>query len=113
MRPVPWLSVEDDASVSTKPHSGKSRGGAVDDVVATWRSVLGDRADVLTRDDAAGRSWFGALQPAVRPRIGDVVVACRSDHAIVSTSDFSYEATLIGLHGSLTAEEMLIPLLVS
>jgi len=45
--------------------------------------------------------------------IGDVVVACRSDHAIVSTSDFSYEATLIGLHGSLTAEEMLIPLLVS
>ena len=89
------------------------RGGAVDDVVATWRSVLGDRADVLTRDEAAGLGWFGTLQPAVRPRIGDVVVACRADHAIVSTADFSYEATLVGLHGSLTAEEMLIPLLVS
>jgi hypothetical protein len=40
-------------------------------------------------------------------------VACRADHAIVSTADFAYEATLVGLHGSLTAEEMLIPLLVS
>ena len=89
------------------------RGGAVDDVVATWRSLLGDRAEVLTRDEAAGRGWFGTLLPAVRPRIGDVVVACRDDHAIVSTADFSYEATLVGLHGSLTAEEMLIPLLVS
>ena len=88
------------------------RGGAVDDVVATWRSVLGERADVLTRDEASGRGWFGDLQPAVRPRIGDVVVACRADHAIVSTADFAYEATLIGLHGSLTPEEMLIPLLV-
>jgi hypothetical protein len=40
------------------------------------------------------------------------VVACRADHAIVSTADFSYEATLVGLHGSLTPEEMLIPVLV-
>ena len=88
------------------------RGGAVEDVVATWRSVLGDRAEVLTRDEAAGRGWFGALQPTVRPRIGDVVVACRDDTAVVSTADFAYEATLVGLHGSLTPEEMLIPMLV-
>ena len=59
-----------------------------------------------------GAAGSGPLQPAVRPRIGDVVVACRADHAIISTSDFAYEATLVGLHGSLTAEEMLIPILV-
>ena len=35
------------------------RNGAVDDVAATWRSVLGDRADVLTREEAIGRGWFG------------------------------------------------------
>jgi hypothetical protein len=87
--------------------------GAVDDVVATWRSVLGDKAEVLTRDEAAGRGWFGPLTPAVRPRIGDVVVACRDDAAVVSTADFGYEATLVGLHGSLTPAEMLIPMLVS
>ena len=88
------------------------RNGAVDDVAATWRSVLGDRADVLTREEAIGRGWFGAVEPLVLPRLGDVVVACRGDHAVISTADFSYEATLIGLHGSLTADEMLIPLLV-
>ena len=88
------------------------RNGAIDDVAATWRSVLGDRADVLTREEAIGRGWFGPVEPLVLPRLGDVVVACRGDHAVVSTVDFAYESTLIGLHGSLTADEMLIPLLV-
>ena len=88
------------------------RTGAVDDVAATWRSVLGDRADVLTRDEALARGWFGAVEPQVLPRIGDVLVACRGDHAVISTVDFAYESTLVGLHGSLTPDEMLIPLLV-
>jgi hypothetical protein len=88
------------------------RKGAVDDVVATWRSVLGDRASVMTRDEAVARGWFGPVEPAVLPRLGDVVVACHGDAAVVSTVDFGYESTLIGLHGSLTADEMLIPLLV-
>jgi hypothetical protein len=88
-------------------------GGAVRDVVDTWTGHLGGRAEVLTREEAVGRGWFGALTPAVRPRIGDVVVACRDDVAIVSTADFPYEKTLVGMHGSLTPAEMLIPILVS
>lgn len=86
--------------------------GAVDDVVATWTEHLGDRAEVMTRETAIGRGWFGAVEPLVRPRLGDVVVACRGDHAILSSVDFSYETTLVGLHGSLTEDEMLIPLVV-
>jgi hypothetical protein len=31
---------------------------------------------------------------------------------VVSTADFAYESTLVGLHGSLTPDEMLIPMLV-
>jgi len=87
-------------------------GGAVDDVAATWRDVLGERADVLTRAEAVARGWFGPLTPAVAPRVGDVVVACRGDVGIMSTVDFPYENTLVGLHGSLTPAEMLIPVLV-
>jgi hypothetical protein len=87
--------------------------GAVDDVVAAWSEVLGDRAEVMTRETAIGRGWFGAVAPAVLPRLGDVVVACCGDAAILSTTDFPYEATLVGLHGSLTPDEMLIPLVVS
>jgi hypothetical protein len=87
------------------------RNGAVADVAATWRSVLGERADVLTREEAVVRGWFGPVEPLVLPRIGDVLVACRDDHAVISSVDFSYEASLIGLHGSLSADEMLIPML--
>ncbi|RYU11953.1 alkaline phosphatase family protein [Nocardioides iriomotensis] len=88
------------------------RSGAVDDVVATWRGVLGERADVLTRQEAIGLGWFGAVDPGVRPRLGDVVVAARGDHSVMSSTAFPYEATLVGLHGSLTSAEMLIPLIV-
>ena len=86
--------------------------GAVDDVMATWRAHLGGDADVLSRDEAIERGWFGPVVPQVRPRLGDVVVAARGDHAVVSTADFPYENMLVGLHGSLTAVEMEIPILV-
>jgi hypothetical protein len=75
--------------------------------------MLGDRADVLIREDAITRGWFGAVTPSVLPRLGDIVVASRGDHAIMSTADFPYENTLVGLHGSLTPDEMLIPVIVA
>ena len=86
--------------------------GAVDDVLATWREALDSRADVLSRDEAIERGWFGPVVPQVRPRLGDVVVASRGDHAVMSSADFPYETLLVGLHGSLTAVEMEIPILV-
>lgn len=88
-------------------------GGAVEDVLATWGEVLGARALVLRRDEAIARGWFGPVTPAVRPRLGDVVVAARDDFALMSASAFPHEARLVGLHGSLTAAEMLVPVLVS
>jgi hypothetical protein len=88
-------------------------GGAVADVLATWREQLGARAEVLSRDEAIERGWFGTVDSAVRPRLGDVVVAAHGDHAVVSTVDFPYENRLVGLHGSLTAVEMEIPVVVS
>ena len=87
--------------------------GAVADVVATWTEKLGDRADVLTREAAIARGWFGGVTPSVLPRIGDVVVASHGDFAVMSTADFPYENTLVGLHGSLTPDEMLIPVIVA
>ncbi len=86
--------------------------GAVEDVCATWTAVLGERAEVMTREEAVGRGWFGPVAAGVLPRLGDVIVASRGDHAVVSTVDFPYEKTLVGLHGSLTPDEMLIPVLV-
>jgi hypothetical protein len=87
--------------------------GAVDDVIATWGARLGSTAEVLARDEAIARGWFGTVDPQVRPRLGDVVVASHGLHAVMSSVDFPYENLLVGLHGSLTADEMEIPILVS
>jgi hypothetical protein len=89
------------------------RGGAVDEVAATWRETLGDRATVLTRGEAIERGWFGRVDPNVRLRLGDVVAAAHDSWALMSSKDFAYEMTLIGLHGSLTPREMHIPILIS
>ncbi len=74
---------------------------------------VGERAEVLSRDEAIARGWFGSMTSAVRPRVGDVVVAARGDFSVMSSSAFPYEARLVGLHGSLTSAEMLIPVLVT
>jgi hypothetical protein len=87
-------------------------GGAVSDVTARWRELLGARALVLTREEAIERGWFGAVTATVRPRLGDVVVAAREDWGLFSSVDFPYELRLVGLHGSLTPVEMRIPVLV-
>ncbi len=88
------------------------RGGAEQDVAAAWREELGEHAVVLTRDEAVDRGWFGAVSPVVRPRLGDVMVAATQDFSVMSTAVFPYETRLVGLHGSLTSAEMLVPVLV-
>jgi hypothetical protein len=89
------------------------RVGAVDEVIATWQGHLGELAEVLSRDEAYARGWFGEGSADVRQRVGDVVVACHDDAAVLDTAAFRYEARLIGMHGSLTPAEMLVPVLVA
>jgi hypothetical protein len=86
--------------------------GAAPSVAACWRELLGGRAEVLLRDEAIALGRFGPVTDLVRPRLGDVLVAARDDLAMFSSRDFEYEMTLVGLHGSLTPDEMLIPILV-
>ncbi len=86
--------------------------GAVADVCARWRDLLGDAALVLTRDEAIACGWFGDVIAPVLPRLGDVMAAARDDWGLFASADFPYEVRLIGLHGSLTPAEMRIPLLV-
>lgn len=81
------------------------------EVAARWSEVLGDKAWVLTGDEAVGAGWFGAMDERCRPRLGDVVVAMRDNWAVM-TADQPGEMSLVGQHGSLTREEMLVPLLV-
>lgn len=89
------------------------RPGARDDVVAAWREVLGPAAWVATRDEAVAGGWFGRVPEAHLARVGDVVVACHGTYVVLASgTDSPMEARLIGFHGSHTAAEMTIPLLV-
>ena len=86
--------------------------GAAPDVLATWRERVGERARVLSRSEAIAQGWFGPVDPHVLERIGHVVVAMRDNFAIVDSRTARPELlALLGLHGSLTHEEVSIPLL--
>jgi hypothetical protein len=87
--------------------------GAADDVVAAWRGVLGDAAWVVTRAEAVAAGWFGPVPEAHLGRIGDVVVGCTGRHVVLSRdTEPDSLAALVAFHGSATATEMTIPLLL-
>jgi hypothetical protein len=89
------------------------RPGALDDVLAAWRVVLGDGAWVVPGEQAIEDSWFGPVDDLMRHRIGDVVVAARGTTAVVCPRAEPVISKLPGQHGSLTADEQLVPLLIA
>ncbi|MDY6997526.1 MAG: alkaline phosphatase family protein [Actinomycetota bacterium] len=90
------------------------RAGALEDVLATWREVLGDRAWVISGQDAVAAGWFGErVADAVRSRIGDVVVAARGSSGVLRRTAEPIESSLVGQHGSLTDAEQQVPLLLA
>jgi hypothetical protein len=82
-----------------------------DAVAGRWRDRLGDLAWVRTRDEAIDEGWFGPVSDEVRERYGHVLVAMTGDWAVM-TRQFPRELDLVGMHGSLTPAEMVVPLLV-
>ncbi|WP_062526805.1 alkaline phosphatase family protein [Demequina rhizosphaerae] len=83
-------------------------------VAERWRGVLGDDAAVLLRDEAVGLGLFGPVSGHVEDRIGEVVVAMAGRATVVDSRTQSDQALgLIGVHGSLTPEELQVPLLVA
>ncbi|MFI5046090.1 MAG: alkaline phosphatase family protein [Acidimicrobiia bacterium] len=134
---------DDTALVVTADHgqvqvgpSGWRGLGALDDVVATYagegrfrhlharrgagaelhaaaRDAAGDAAWVFTREQLLDEGWLGPdVRGPARRGVGDVVLAARG---VVGFLDPTYpqEGGLIGAHGSLTAAEMLVPLVAA
>ena len=115
------IVAEDDpalmAGVSALAGEGRFRQLYVDHespsrVADRWRARLGELAWVRTRDQAINEGWFAAIDDQLRDRWGHVLVALRGDWAVM-TRAFPREFTLIGMHGSLTPAEMLVPLIVA
>lgn len=87
-------------------------GADVDRLAAAWIAAEGGRAWVATRAEIAASGWFGETGAAARSRMGDLFIAARKaiayyDARIPADSGRS----MIGQHGSLTPEELLVPLI--
>ncbi|QAY61308.1 alkaline phosphatase family protein [Microbacterium protaetiae] len=81
-------------------------------VHTAWSAAESTRSWVLSRDEAIEAGLFGRVDAAVRPRIGDVVVAARG--AVVYYDDRPADKAgqkMIGQHGSLSPEETTVPLI--
>jgi hypothetical protein len=87
--------------------------GATDDVLARWREVLGERAWVASREEAVATGIFGTVGEDLATRIGDVVALARGTWALTATEREPGPSRLAAYHGSLTATELAIPLLVA
>ncbi|MFJ9409413.1 alkaline phosphatase family protein [Streptomyces sp. NPDC101393] len=86
--------------------------GAAADVLAVWREVVGEQMWVASREEAIAAGWFGPhVDDRVRGRIGDVVAAAHADMVIIATEREPRESEMVGMHGSMTPVEQLVPLL--
>nr|WP_274638334.1 nucleotide pyrophosphatase/phosphodiesterase family protein [Microbacterium bovistercoris] len=89
-------------------HAEPGRATAVRD---RWQEAEGARSWVLTRDEAIAAGLFGDVDPAVRPRIGDVLVAARAGVAYYDDREPDKKPQrMIGQHGSMTDQERTVPL---
>jgi Type I phosphodiesterase / nucleotide pyrophosphatase len=91
-------------------HTRSDSDGAADSLAALARDLYGDQAWVATLDQVDAEGWLGGpIRPEFRARLGDVALVPFEPTAYLDraeTGDFQ----LMCRHGSLTPEEMLVPL---
>ncbi|MET0727713.1 MAG: alkaline phosphatase family protein [Acidimicrobiales bacterium] len=90
-------------------HARSGRGSAL---LEAARDLLGEQAWVRSRDEAITQGWYGpVVTEAAASRLGDVLLAAQGTVAFIDPADTG-PYILKGRHGSLTEDEMLVPLLV-
>lgn len=86
--------------------------GSEDRVRSAWEQRFGDQIWALTGTAAIESGWFGPVEPRVRGRIGDVLIAARDEIALFHTDRTGTQPlNMVGQHGSLTEAERRVPLL--
>ncbi len=87
--------------------------GAADELLAAATSLYETDAWIVSREQVLDEGWFGPrVSPAAADRLGDVLLAARSDIAFDDPADTG-PFMLVARHGSLTTAEMLVPLMAS
>lgn len=88
-----------------------ARAGASGDLLAAAQACHGDVAWVHTRDELLEARWFGSpISAPVAGRFGDIALVARQPVSFDEPADTG-PFRLICRHGSMTADEVLVPLL--
>lgn len=88
-----------------------ARGGRTGALLDAARDSLGEVAWVRSRSEAIAEGWYGPIvTDAAAGRLGDVLLAAKSTYAFNDPNDTG-PYVLVGRHGSVTEDEMLVPLL--
>ncbi len=87
--------------------------GARADLLDAASRHHGEVAWVMSREQIVSDGWFGPkVVPEALERLGDVAIVAREPVAFEDPADTG-PFVLIGRHGSMTADEVLVPLLVA
>ncbi len=94
-------------------HLGLDDPGAADEVAQAWHDRFDDSAWVATAEEGIAAGWFGTdVDPEVRQRMGDVLVAPRKRIAFYDDRVGDDPGRgMVGQHGSLTPEERSVPII--
>jgi len=89
-----------------------TRPGAAAHVRSAWHETLGDGWAVASGDEAVNHGLFGPVVTATaRSRIGDVIALATGTGGVVERRKLPRLSAMPGQHGSLTDDELLVPLL--
>lgn len=84
------------------------------DVASLWQQYLGDRADVLTREEALTSNLFGAEVTADSlDRMGEVIAIANRGVVLIDPTRIEKEAAMVGHHGGRSEIETQVGLLTT
>jgi len=115
------VAIDEDLLAMTKGWSGEPRfhwlharrGVGAEELATAAREAHGSVAWVRTRSEAIADGWFGGpIRDEWQERLGDVVLACHEPVAFWDV-DRQGPVPIVSLHGSLTEDEMNVPLLAA
>ncbi len=106
-----WQGVRHVAGEPRCLHLGLDEPELAPQVRDRWLQAEGSRAWVVTRDEAVSAGWFGRVTEAALSRMGDVIVAARSQVAYYDARTATARSlAMVGQHGSFSPEELRVPL---
>jgi predicted AlkP superfamily pyrophosphatase or phosphodiesterase len=89
-----------------------ARPGHAAELLAAAQDHHADTGWIVSRDEVVDGGWFGpVVADAARSRLGDVALVAHQDVAYFDPDDTG-PYVLVGRHGSMTAAEVKVPLLV-